>query len=30
LIGIMRAQKQTNWGVGELLNEHDLRLQQLG
>ena len=30
LIGIMRAQKQTNWGVGELLNDHDERLKQLG
>ena len=29
LIGIMRAQKQTNWGVGELLNMHDQRLKQL-
>ena len=30
LIGIMRAQKQTNWGVGQLLNDHDERLKQLG
>ena len=30
LIGIMRVQKETNWGVGELLNKHDERLKQLG
>ena len=29
LIGIMRAQKQTQWGVGELLNAHDKRLKEL-
>ena len=29
LIGIMRAQKQTNWGVGALLNHHEDRLKQL-
>lgn len=28
LIGIMRAQKQTQWGVGELLNAHDKRLKE--
>ena len=28
LIGIMRALKETNWGVGELLNEHDQRLRE--
>jgi len=30
LIGIMRVQKDNNWGVGELLNQHDERLKQLG
>jgi len=30
LIGIMRVQKDNNWGVGELLNQHDQRLKQLG
>ncbi|MCO4837235.1 MAG: L-carnitine dehydrogenase [Oceanospirillaceae bacterium] len=30
LIGIMRVQKENNWGVGELLNQHDQRLKQLG
>jgi carnitine 3-dehydrogenase len=30
LIGIMRVQKDSNWGVGELLNQHDERLKQLG
>lgn len=29
LIGIMRVQKDSNWGVGELLNKHDERLKQL-
>ncbi len=29
LIGIMRAQKQNQWGVGELLNAHDKRLKEL-
>lgn len=26
LIGIMRVQKDANWGVGQMLREHDLRL----
>jgi carnitine 3-dehydrogenase len=30
LVGIMRVQKDNNWGVGELLNTHDERLKQLG
>ena len=30
LVGIMRVQKDNNWGVGELLNQHDMRLKQLG
>jgi carnitine 3-dehydrogenase len=30
LVGFMRVQKDSNWGVGELLNQHDERLKQLG
>ena len=26
LVGMMRALKTTNWGAGELLNQHDKRL----
>ncbi len=29
LVGIMRVQKDANWGVGEMLREHDQRLTEL-